>query len=121
MTHAKRRRLWQARLAEYEASELTVNEWCLQNGFRVDQLRYWQRKASKTGFIDGQNQSWACVELVNDGCVDAASVAVMSTDKKQATGEPGVTVRVGAAMIEVRSGFDSALLSEVLRVVVTTC
>ena len=100
--------MWQARVAEYEASGLTMRKWCERNGFRDGQLRYWLKKARDAG----QNQSWARVELVGEGVADAANPAVMST---------GLTVRVGAATIEVRSGFDSALLSEVLRVVVATC
>ena len=118
MTHAKSRKLWQARVAEYEASGLTMRKWCERNGFRDGQLRYWLKKAREAD----QNQSWACVELVGEGVADAANPAVMSTGlNRTAACEPGLTVRVGAATIEVRSGFDSALLSEVLRVVTSTC
>jgi len=118
MTHANRRRQWQARVADYHASELTMREWCLKNGFRDGQLRYWLRKSRETG----HDQSWACVELVSEGVANAANPAVMSTElNRTAACEPGVTVRVGVATIEVRPGFDTHLLSEVLRVVVATC
>lgn len=123
MTHANRRRQWQARVVDYHASELTMREWCLKNGFRVDQLRYWLRKSRKTGYIDNQSplnqvQGWACVELIDE---DANPAMMPTKTNRTATVGAQVTVRVGAAMIEVRSGFDSALLSDVLRVVVATC
>ena len=78
-----------------------------------DQIRgrYWLKKAREAG----ESQSWACVELVDEGISGARK------SNETATGDPGVAVRVGAACIEVRPGFDSALFSEVLRVVVATC
>jgi hypothetical protein len=110
-THAISRDLWQARVLDYESSGLTMREWCERNGVRDGQLRYWltkARKASKSG-------SWACLELVGDGILGARK------SNEMAAGDPGVAVRVGSALIEVRSGFDPSLLSEVLRVVVATC
>ena len=113
MTHARSRGVWQARVAEYDSSGLTMREWCRRNGFRDGQLRYWLKKARDAG--NGRSQSWACVELVDDGTSGSREPSGC------AAGEPGLSVRVGAATIEVRSGFDSALLSELLRVVVATC
>ena len=113
MTHAKSRSLWQARVAEYESSGLTMRAWCERTGFRYGQLRYWLKKARDAR--KGQSQSWACVDLVDDG------VSSSREPGGDVTRGPGVAIRVGAATVEVRSGFDSALLSEVLRVVVATC
>lgn len=113
MTHARSRGVWQTRVAEYDSSGLTMREWCRRNGFRDGQLRYWLKKARDAG--NGRSQSWACMELVDDG------ISGSREPSGCATGKPGLTVRVGAAMIEVRPGFDSALLSEVLRVVAATC
>ena len=111
MTHARSRSLWQARVAEYDASGLTMRKWCERNGFRDGQLRYWLKKARDAG----KGQSWACVELVDE------DVSGSRDPSGSAACEPGVTVRVGAATIEVRSGFDASSLSEVLRVVMATC
>ena len=115
MTHARSRRLWQSRVAEYESSGLTMRAWCERNGFRDGQLRYWLKKARETGFIEKSGTSWACVDLVDDG------VSISSETGADVTLTSQVTIRVGAATIEVHPGFDSALLSEVLRVVTSTC
>ena len=130
MTHAKRRTLWQARVADYEASELSVGNWCRENGITVHQLRYWRRRlgtianSQTTSEVDS---GWACVELVEDGAADHSvqpNPVVLSSSVKcsdTAMGNGGVSLRVGVSTIDVRRGFDSTLLSEVLRVVVATC
>jgi len=50
--------------------------------------------------------AWARLEIVGDGC---------QSDEPRAGG-PSLSVRVGAASIDVRPGFDSKLLADVLRV-----
>ena len=118
MTNVKRRKLWRARIADYEASGLTIQEWCKHNELRVGHLRYWLRKSEVTE----QTQPWACVELVEDGAADQTTQPNASGKCGETSmGNAGVFLRVGAATIEVRRGFDSTLLSEVLRVVVATC
>ena len=113
MTHAKSRSLWQSRVAEYESSGLTMRAWCERNGFRDGQLRYWLKRARDAR--KGRSQSWACVDLVDDGVCSSRETGA------SVTGDAQVSIRVGAATIEVQPGFDSALLSEVLRVVTSTC
>ena len=130
MTNSEWRSLWQARTAEYEARGLSVREWCEKTGFTVHQLRYWLRKLRNTADSQASldaGSGWACVELVEDGVADQAvqpNPVVLSSSVKcsdTAMGDGGVSLRVGVATIEVRRGFDSTLLSEVLRVVVATC
>ena len=125
MTHAKRRTLWRARVADYEASELSVGDWCRENGITAHQLRYWRRRLEDTADSQASldaGSGWACVELVEDGAADH-SVQPNASGKcsETAMGDGGVCLRVGAATIDVRPGFDTVLLSEVLRVVVATC
>jgi hypothetical protein len=103
MTFAKRRKLWRARVSEYESSGLSIHEWCKRAGIRVDHLRYWLRKFDEADV----GQLWASVELVGEG--------------KPGLFAGGITVRIGSASIDVQSGFDHCLLSEVLAVVSATC
>lgn len=109
MTNAKRRRQWQALVTDYRASDLSTRAWCEKNSVTDHQLRYW---LNKIGATSQGAASWSCVELVDEGvgpnlpkCSNVAGPDV------------GVAVHVGAARVEVRSGFDAKLLSEVLRVV----
>ena len=135
MTNAKRRTVWQSRIADYEASDLSLVEWCRENGVTIHQLRYWRRRMgnpAKSEVTADAGPGWACVELAED---NVAVQAIACREVRGSEGEPkasgkrketatrdaGVSLRVGAATIEVRRGFDSTLLSEVLRVVVATC
>jgi transposase-like protein len=106
MTHARSREQWQARVLDYESSGLTMRTWCERNGVRDGKLRYWLKKARDAR----QSQSWAGVEVLDEGVYEPSTGL-----------EPKVTVRIGAAVIEVRAGFNQSLLSEVLRVVVAAC
>jgi transposase-like protein len=119
MTQARRREQRQALVAAYDASGLTMAKWCEINGVRMNQLRYWLRESRESQ----QNQSWACLNLMDD---DSATDPTMlpGTPKcltPATTTAPEISVRIGSATIEVRSGFDPSLLSEVLRVVVARC
>lgn len=114
MTNARRRKLWQARVADYRASELSMREWCERNGVTDHQLRYWLEKTGGRS----QGGSWACVELIDDDIAEARKSPTASRGPNgTAPSDAEVAVCVGVARIEVRSGFDPNLLSEVLRVV----
>ena len=111
MTFTKRRKLWCARVSEYKSSGLSIHEWCKRAGIRVDNLRYWLRKFDESEC----GQSWAGVKLIDDvkpGAMNFGRTALV---------DGGVTVRIGAAMIEIQSGFDPMHLTEVLRVVSSIC
>jgi transposase-like protein len=102
MTNAKRRRLWLDRVADYRASELSVREWCARNGVSANALRYWLKRIG----VEAEAVEWAPVEVVEGPASIESSV------------ESQVSVRVGSATIDVRSGFDANLFADVLRVVV---
>ena len=106
MTQARSREMWQARVLDYESSGLTMRKWCERNGVRDGKLRYWLRKARDAR----QSQSWVCADVLDEGVCEPPTGL-----------EPKVIVRIGAATIEVRAGFNQSLLSEVLRVVVAAC
>lgn len=91
---------WKGHIEEYRASGLSAREWCERNGVSQHKLRYWlQRSREYPEKID-----WTRVEITDsDVCED------------------GVSIRIGAARIEVRMGFNRALLSDVLHVVMSTC
>lgn len=115
MTNAKRRRLWRDLVADYRASELPVRKWCENHGVTRNQLRYWLGKIEEASVSpehsEPESSTWAPVEIVEDAsAIDSRNGQLADSVESQ------VSVRVGSATIDVRSGFDPKLLSEVLRV-----
>ena len=120
MTNAKRRKLWRARVADYRASGLTVRAWCEKNGVTDKQLRYWLARIDEESPVSEgsepesgvEGSAWARVEIVED-----ASTVELGNGRSVCSVGSQVSVRVGPAAIDVRSGFDPELLADVLRVV----
>ncbi len=107
MTKAERQKEWESRIAEYRASGQSVKEWCTANDIKPERLWYWLRKhrIKKDSSLKETTQ-WLPVEV-----------------SKQSPMEQGnaLLIRVGGAYIEVKPGFDPALLSEIVRVLVALC
>ncbi len=38
---AELRKVWEARVAEFRASGLSMSKWCEQHDLKLNQLRYW--------------------------------------------------------------------------------
>jgi hypothetical protein len=104
---------WEPRVLDYWQSGLKAVEWCTLNGLSIHKLRYWIGKvneisdAGKSGLAKTGDQKvgfgWAAVEIV---------------DSNKSS---GISICIGAARIEVTSGFDKSLLSDVLQVVTRSC
>ena len=101
MTREERSEFWRERLVELAASGETQKQWCERNRVPVHQLAYWKRRLSDVGPAGAveTGMEWFPVEL------KPKAVSVSS----------GFEVRVGAAHIQVRPGFDPALLAGVVR------
>ncbi|MEW6426118.1 MAG: IS66 family insertion sequence element accessory protein TnpB [Bacillota bacterium] len=88
------RAAWAERITEFRASGLSAPQWCAAHGLKIHQIRYWLKKLETPA--PGQTAvRWLPVDFS-----DPESV---------------LTVRVGAAAIEVRTGFDPQLFMEVVR------
>jgi len=85
---------WVERIADFQESGLSVPQWCAIQGIKIHRLRYWLKKL-KTSVPDQTAIHWMSVNL------DDA--------------DPALAVRVGPAVIEVRTGFDPQLLIAVVR------
>lgn len=116
MTNAKRRRLWRDLVADYRASDLPVRKWCENHGVTRNQLHYWLGKIEEASVSPEHSEpecsTWARVEIVED-----SSATALACRESTSPTQSQVSVRVGCATIDVRSGFDPKLLSDVLRVV----
>ncbi len=88
------RAAWSGKITEFRASGLSAPQWCAAHGLKIHQLRYWLKKLGTP--TPGQTAvRWLPVDF---------------SDPK-----PVLTVRVKAAAIEIRTGFDPQLFIEVVR------
>ncbi len=89
---------WAERVAQWKASGQTVTEYARGREYKASTLRWWSSRMGR-GVVG--RPSVATVRMVR---VVAAAKPVEST----------LSVRVGGALVEVRPGFDVALLREVV-------
>jgi hypothetical protein len=91
---------WAERVRRWRASDKTASEFARGQGFEASTLRYWASRLNR---------------LPEAVAKPAARVRVLRVRRveREAAGEP-MTVTVGAARIEVRAGFDRALLRELI-------
>lgn len=87
------RAAWAERIADFQASGLSVPRWCAAQGFKVHQLRYWLKKLEATPPQTALR--WLPLGFSDPG--------------------PTLTIRVGPAAIEVQNGFDPQLLITVVK------
>ncbi|NHM26002.1 helix-turn-helix domain-containing protein [Desulfofundulus sp. TPOSR] len=104
MTKAEKQKLWETRVAEYRASGQSAKAWCAAHNVTPRQLWYWLRKFKESS--PAGSTRWLPVEL-----------------SKQSPSDQGdsLLLKIGQACIEVKPGFDPALLSQVVRVLVSLC
>jgi len=98
MTKAEQRQEWENLIADYRASGLSAKKWCAANQVKLHQLKYRLYRSSKIGPAM-QQARWLPVEITPENHDDTS-----------------LQIRIGAACIEVRSGFDPVLLKDVVRV-----
>jgi hypothetical protein len=96
---------WLEIITAYRGSGLTAVEWCEVTGCTIGRLKYWITKFNKAKQQPLDDTKWTQVEIVD-------------ANPPQNT---AISIHVGAARIEVASGFDHALLADVLRVAVASC
>lgn len=99
--------LWRSRIADYRASDEGVAAWSQRNQVTSHQLFYWMRKLKKS---DQQPPSTGKPRWVALSVEQTAKVDV-----------PPILVRVGAIGVEVRAGFEPAVLVDVVRTLKTLC
>jgi len=84
---------WQERLADCARSGLGVQRWCAVHNIPEHRYYYWRRKLMTEPELHKQDVQW---------------LALPADDATK------LTVRVGAAYIEVAAGFDQSLLRAVV-------
>lgn len=102
----ERRAAWRERVAAFRTSGQSVAVWCREQRLKEHQMRYWLRR-------------FASIEEPAPSAGTWLSVALEDRETSHALG--GVLVHVGRAAIEVRPGFDRALLADVVAVLSARC
>ncbi len=110
MTRDERRLMWQERVDQYRSSGMSVAAWCRENEVPVQQMHYWLRKfrSEETDAVEDD------IQWIQLGGWDRQ--AALRTIEDSA-----VRIHIGRAMVEVRPGFDPALLRGVVKVLLGSC
>jgi hypothetical protein len=96
---------WQQHIENLKSSGLSRRGYCEKNGLKLSTLDYWYRRL---GFYKKRNN-----EISNE-----ASWIPLRIGDNEAS---GIHLRVGKITIEIKSGFDSALLMDLLRTLGASC
>jgi len=106
MTKAERQKEWENRIAAYKASGRSTKEWCAAHDLKPHQLWYWLRKHQLTDSSTIVSQRWLSMEL---------------SDPEPESQANTLLVKVGHATVEVKPGFNSSLLYDVVRTLASLC
>jgi hypothetical protein len=107
MTPEELTELWTSRIRDYRASGERVAAWCERHQVTPYQFFYWQRKLrlAEQETPATSKPQWLPVRVGESATAGASPIVV----------------RIGAAAIEVRPGFEPSLLAEVVRALKTLC
>jgi hypothetical protein len=96
--------LWDARIAAYVASGLSIARWCKENDIPDHQLRYQlqKRNSHHDNPTSPDSSRWVALQM------NPSSIS-------------GVTLRVGAVNVDVQPGFDAKVLVDVIRALLQKC
>lgn len=99
MTRHQRRLMWQERVDQCRASGMSDTAWCRENEVPEQQMYYWLRKfrSEEADAVEGD------IQLIQLGGWDRQAAL-------RAIEDSAVRIHIGRAMVEVRPGFDPALL-----------
>lgn len=100
MTKLTLREEWEARVADFRASGKTAKAWCDEHQLKLHQLWCWVRKieSSRSPKPKALSPQWVRLPMEGPSSHDV------------------LTLKVGNVALEVRPGFDPALLADVIKV-----
>ena len=103
MVDYEKQELWKERIEGFQASGLSQNAWCREQGLSAPQLRYWLKKLQDAAEeVTAVPRQWIPLET-------------------KTTDEPKISVCIGDVVINIDKGFDEGLLADVVRVLVSAC
>ena len=110
---------WAQAMRERSESGESVRAWCASNGINEKTFYYWQRKlreAAAQQLAGAAEPRKDQQTLIPNGWAQACIA-----EECTAAQAGSLTLRVGGAEIEVRQGFDEALLASVIKTLSRSC
>lgn len=105
VTKLELRQQWQDQVNTFRASGLSATKWCAEHNLKLHQLRYWLRqfpmRSSESTHLKSSTQRWLSVQT------DSATSILNDAG--------ALRVHVGVAVIEVQSGYDPVLLTQLVQ------
>jgi len=108
MTNAERqerREMWLERVMAFRESGQSVAAWCRAHELKEHQMRYWLRRLSSGSSDVPVSTQWLS----------------MTIDQRADSLDQGILVQVGQVTIQVRPGFNRALLADVVDALASPC
>ena len=119
MTKQEAQLYWAEKIAEYKKSNLPVRTWCRQQNIDPNRIWYWLRK--ERGIESGTGQLSPEVESNQPNSRSAQESDLgrqwiaLDLNCGPASGSTGVTLRMGAVVIEVATDFEPDHLRRVVQ------
>jgi len=113
-----RRGHWARIMQERAESGLSIRAYCKENGIGTNVYHYWQRKLREAA---ATQLSATAAHPEQQALVPSGWVTVSPAEESVPEQTEGLTLRVGGTEIEVRQGYDEALLASVIKMLSRTC
>lgn len=117
----KNRLEWRERVNQFRASGESMTKWCNENNLKVYQLQYWLKKYKDEDSVESNSSTkWVTVSL--DESISKNNLDIQEKQNIQKTKvHDNLSITIGKSTIEVKQGFDSNLLLDVVKVLTSLC
>jgi hypothetical protein len=108
MTKTEYRNEWESRVVSFKSSGMGVTVWCKANDVNKERFKYWLYKQNKrkTEPAAKKSKQWIAIETT--------PVTLMKQENM-------LIINVGKASIQIKPGFDSVLLGDVVKALAGSC
>jgi len=109
---------WARIMQERADSGQSIRAYCKENGIGTNVYHYWQRKLREAA---AEQLSGAAAHSEQQALAPSGWATVSPAEEAVPEQAECLTLRVGGAEIEVRQGYDEALLASVIKTLSRTC
>ena len=102
MNNPQKAKEWKTKISKFKKSSMTKEAWCEKNNISLRQFNYWFKQLQSNSSTKNTITQWLPVEVAEE----------------KITASP-ISIKIGSASVEVNSGFDKQLLSEILTILKT--